>query len=409
VTDERELEWARRQLDEIGAENIQLSARVTDVQLEADVRLRGFTLLAGLGSTLGRHVELESGLAAALPVIAQGLLVQRALALARTADGYVPFASSGYTPEEAQRLVGRSLQLPADSVEAGLLVTSETPAEDWITAAREALGVPVFGAVGAGGSDVAVLVGRAGLTGAFYLRFGPADVEMLGAAVALIVSAVANARAAAQALRQSRARIVNAGDEQRRKLERDLHDGAQQRLVALAITVQLAQRRAGQLTPPELDGVFEGLAVEAQAALEQLRELAQGLHPQILTEDGLTAALRSLADRSSVPVQIESSLKGRLPTAVEACAYFVCSEALANVSKYAQARSARVSAACAGETLRVEIADDGVGGADLAVGRGLRGLADRVEALGGRFDVISPPGNGTVLTAALPLDAHDHA
>jgi signal transduction histidine kinase len=211
----------------------------------------------------------------------------------------------------------------------------------------------------------------------------------------------AELRAQLTELRASRARIVSAGDEERRRLERDLHDGAQQRLLALGLALQLAQAKLG----PEANGATELLAEaddELRAALDELRELARGIHPAVLTEHGLGPAVRSLADRSPVPVTIASLPERRLPAPAEAATYFLVSEALANVAKYAHASSVRVSVADTDGGVLVDVDDDGVGGADPARGSGLRGLADRVHALDGELTVDSPLGRGTHLHAAIP-------
>ena len=171
-------------------------------------------------------------------------------------------------------------------------------------------------------------------------------------------------RAAQSEVRQSRARIVDATDAARRRLERDLHDGAQQRLVSLALALRLARSRLGRDADPAAVDGLDDAADELRTALEELRELAHGIHPAILTQAGLGPAIDSLADRSSVPATVTELPERRLSAAIEATAYFVVSEALANVAKYAAATSATVSAECPGDTLRVEVADDGVGGAD---------------------------------------------
>jgi PAS domain S-box-containing protein len=224
--------------------------------------------------------------------------------------------------------------------------------------------------------------------------------ERISSFAELAAHAIANAEARAQ-LAASRARIVEAGDAERRRLERNLHDGAQQRLVALALTVRLAERRVA--TDPEgARTLLAGAGTELEQALAELRELARGLHPAVLTDRGLGPAIGALAARAPVPVEVASAVEGRLPPAVEAAAYYVVSEALANVAKYAGACSVRVDVARHDGQLDVTVADDGVGGADGARGSGLRGLADRVEALGGELEVSSPVGAGTTLRARLP-------
>ena len=211
----------------------------------------------------------------------------------------------------------------------------------------------------------------------------------------------AELRAQLGELRVSRARIVSAGDEERRRLERDLHDGAQQRLLSLGLALQLARAKLG----PDANGAAELLAEaddELRAALDELRELARGIHPAVLTEHGLSAALRSLAERSPVPVTIGELPEQRLPAPTEAAAYFLVSEALTNVAKYAHASRVRVRVAHDHERVLVDVDDDGVGGADPARGSGLRGLADRVHALDGDLELESEPGCGTHLRAEIP-------
>ncbi|HEX6024995.1 MAG TPA: PAS domain S-box protein [Solirubrobacter sp.] len=202
-------------------------------------------------------------------------------------------------------------------------------------------------------------------------------------------------------LRASRARIVAAADDARRRLERDLHDGAQQHLVGLALTLRLARRKVAE--DPELAAELLDEAIQDLAtATDELRELARGIHPAVLTEGGLEPALRGLAKRAPLPVAIEHAPEGRLSAPVEVTAYFVVAEALTNVARYADAKRARVSVRHDGQTLRIEVADDGRGGARAAAGSGLRGLQDRVSALGGWLSVDSPVGAGTVVSAEMP-------
>jgi signal transduction histidine kinase len=200
-------------------------------------------------------------------------------------------------------------------------------------------------------------------------------------------------------LRASGARLVEAGDAERRRLERDLHDGAQSRLVALALLLRTARAQADGPVAQLLDRAQD----ELETSLAELRELARGIHPAVLTERGLEPALQALVARVPVPVTVETDADGRLPEPVESAAYFVVSEALANVSKYARATQAKVCVRRAGGSLAVEVADDGVGGADAAQGSGLRGLADRVAALDGKISLDSPPGRGTRLRAEIPV------
>lgn len=202
-------------------------------------------------------------------------------------------------------------------------------------------------------------------------------------------------------LRASRARIVEAADDARRVLERNLHDGAQQRLVALSLSLRLAQAKVGS-APDEAVAVLEAAREELAAALDELRELARGIHPAVLTDRGLAAAVETLANRSPVPVEFETPAE-ELPRQVEAAAYYVIAEALANVIKYAGATGVKVGVARENGRAVVTVSDDGVGGADPAEGSGLSGLSDRVEALGGTLTVESPTGRGTCVTASIPL------
>jgi signal transduction histidine kinase len=203
-------------------------------------------------------------------------------------------------------------------------------------------------------------------------------------------------------LRASRARIVAAADDARRRIERDLHDGAQQRLVSLALEVRMARRRLAS-DPGSADAFLERLGDELAEASAELRELARGIHPAVLTERGLAPAVAALASRAPVPVEIVCLPDDRLPATAEATAYFTVSEALTNVAKYARASHASVRVACEEGTLVVEVQDDGVGGAEASTGSGLSGLSDRVGALDGSLSVSSPPGEGTLVRAVLPL------
>jgi signal transduction histidine kinase len=201
-------------------------------------------------------------------------------------------------------------------------------------------------------------------------------------------------------LRASRERIVAAGDAERRRLERNLHDGAQQRLVSVALQLRMIQRQI-RTDPAGAERLVTSAGEELSRSLEELRELARGIHPSVLNH-GLKAALGSLASRASVPTTVAYEPPARLPEQVELAAYFVASEALANVAKYAEATMASVRVSRRNGVALVEIADDGVGGADQSAGTGLHGLADRVAALDGTLRILSPPGVGTVVTAELP-------
>jgi signal transduction histidine kinase len=229
----------------------------------------------------------------------------------------------------------------------------------------------------------------------------PATEARLASFTELVATAVSNAESLAE-LRASRARVVATADETRRQIERDLHDGAQQRLVSLALALRTAQG-----TVPaglgDLDADLARVADGLVNVLDDLREMARGIHPAILAEGGLGAALKTLARRSIVPVQLDVPATPRLPERVEVAAYYLVSEALTNAAKYANASVIHVSTETDGPVLHLRVRDDGVGGADSARGTGLIGLKDRVEALGGTITVHSPAGAGTTLHAELPL------
>jgi signal transduction histidine kinase len=211
----------------------------------------------------------------------------------------------------------------------------------------------------------------------------------------------AELRARLEELRASRARIVEAAQAERRRIERDLHDGTQQRLVSIAMTLGLADSRLDR-DPSAAKSLLDEARASLSDALRELRELSQGIHPGILTERGLRAALEELAYGARLPLELDVGLPVRLPDRVEAAAYYVVSEALTNIAKHAEASAVRVRVKRTDGRAVVEVADDGIGGADGAQGTGLRGLADRVDALGGRLRVESPPGRGTVVHAEIP-------
>jgi signal transduction histidine kinase len=265
----------------------------------------------------------------------------------------------------------------------------------------DAGGLPTF-------DDPAFPVRHAGdLLGAITVGLPPSEpitpaTERLLADLATQAGLVLRNVALVEELQRSRQRLVSSQDEARRRLERDLHDGAQQRLVTLSLDLRMARDRADAAGDIELTGRLAGAEQELARSLAELRELARGIHPAILTQNGLGAALRSLAERSVVPVELRCALDRRYPAEVEATAYFMVSEALANVAKHAGASRVVVTVDEADDRLSIEVRDDGVGGATVDGGSGLRGLADRVEAVGGRIDVRSGSGSGTVILAVMP-------
>ncbi len=219
----------------------------------------------------------------------------------------------------------------------------------------------------------------------------------------LVTASLANVDAREQ-LASSRARIVEAGDEERRRLGRDLHDGAQQELVGAVISLKLAQRRLAQ-DPDEANALMKEALEHVESGIRDLRELAAGIHPSVLTDRGLSAALEGLATRSLIPVQLGQLPPGRLPTPVETSAYFVVAEALTNATKHARCSLVQVGVRVDTGSATVEVHDDGIGGAAPSAGSGLRGLADRVSALGGRLEIESPAGEGTTVRARIALSA----
>ena len=248
------------------------------------------------------------------------------------------------------------------------------------------------------GSDEAVLVYDQGL------ELEPQLIRLTAAAASMALEHTrlqAEVQAQLEQVRASRERIVEAGDAERRRLERDLHDGAQQRLVTLSLALAMARDQAAA-ADPELGSLIESASKEAREALTELRELARGIHPAVLTETGLTGAIQALVERSPVATTVIAVPDWRLPAAIEATAYFVVSEALANVAKHAMASGAEVTIRKRPGRLVVKVSDDGAGGARTEKGSGLRGLADRVASAGGVLRVDSPPGSGTRLEADIP-------
>src|SRR4051794_1568899 len=261
-----------------------------------------------------------------------------------------------------------------------------------------------------GGDRVAAPVERDGreLAMLIYDHSLDDDPELVGAVAAAAAITLDDARLQAESrerlgeLRASRERLVAPGDAERRRLERNLHDGAQQRLVSVALALRMIERRVHG--DPELAEAIKAAGDELSRSLEELRELARGIHPAVLNH-GLKAALDSLASRASVPTAVSFQSVERLPEQVELAAYFVACEALANVAKYARASAASVRVSRQNGIAAIEVADDGVGGADETAGTGLQGLADRVAALDGTLRILSPPGAGTVVTAELPCES----
>jgi signal transduction histidine kinase len=257
---------------------------------------------------------------------------------------------------------------------------------------RSAVGVPIV----VGGSLWGAIV-----IGTMREHFPEATEQRLEKFTELAATAIANAESRSQ-LAASRARVVAASDEERRRIERNLHDGTQQRLVSLGLNLRLAEANV----PSDLVEVRQaivGVAEELAEVIDELREISRGIHPAILSEGGLEPAVRTLARRSAITVELDGALDDRLPEPIEVAAYYVVSESLANAVKHAKPSRVRVELRVEERTLRLAVHDDGVGGADPSRGSGLVGLRDRVEALGGSIDISSPPGRGTHVVVELPL------
>src|SRR6266508_2800632 len=367
--------------------------------------------------------ELRAVLQISAPIVFVWGLLQTRLARSAVGDLVValdrPLPPGGLQAALAQTLADPALQVAyALDREAG--VEHPDGGRRWVDSGGQPVALPPPG--GGRGARVATVVERNGRPLAALLHDPALDPGLVQAAGAAAGMAIENERLHAQVraqldeVRASRARIVQAGDEERLRIERNLHDGAQQRLLTLSLALHTARRQLGADADPALLEALRGASAELHLAIEELRELARGIHPAILTDEGLGPALGALAGRTSVPVALVEVPPGRLPRPVEAAAYFVVCEALTNVAKYADAASASVRVGidddqgsrrqAGGRTgLLVEVCDDGVGGADPARGSGLRGLQDRVAAVGGRLSVTSPPGHGTVVRAWLPCDA----
>jgi signal transduction histidine kinase len=269
---------------------------------------------------------------------------------------------------------------------------------------------PVGGLIGARvdgiaqvGSSMGVILTFAGVAGLFVAPWLTAGVVALDARAAWTLLGPSRAEELehrVEHLTQTRAGVVDAADAERRRLERDLHDGTQQRLVSLAINLGMA--RVSATTAREAQQALVQAHEEAKAALSELRDLIRGLHPAVLEDRGLDAALSGVAARMPIPVRLNVDMPRRPAPVIEAVAYFVVSEGLANIAKHAQASQAEVVVQRAGDRLHIIVSDDGVGGADPARGTGLAGLARRAESVDGDFDVFSPPGGPTLLSVDLP-------
>jgi signal transduction histidine kinase len=385
-----------------------LRASVPERRAGAPVLWAGSAMFAALAISVGNDIfdhPLGPGPAwtrslvfASIPIAVLAVLLQRRLARGAVA-GLVVELGAGATSVDLRKALGRALGDP--SLELAY----------WVPASARYVGSdgsPVK-LPQPGGGRLATVVEREGEPIAALVH-DPAlaeNGELVQSVCAAAGLTLENARLQAELrarlaeLQASRARLVTATEAERRRIERDLHDGTQQRLVSIAMTLALAELKLAADRPavqPVLREAREALTV----ALAELRELTQGIRPAILVERGLAAALDDLSRRAALPVRLAVSVSGRLPEQVEGAAYFVASEALANAAKHSHASEVRLAASREDGVLVLEVADDGIGGAATGGGSGLRGLADRVEALGGRLTVSSPPGRGTTLRAEIP-------
>jgi signal transduction histidine kinase len=319
-------------------------------------------------------------------------------------DNSITFIAAWPMPDDAFP-VGSNWKLEADSVTGKVWETGRPARVDNYRAVSGPLGqiarkLEMRAAVGA----PIIVEGRIwGVMAVGMARRHPADAEeRLAAFTDLLSTAIANAESRAE-LAASRARIVAAGDETRRRIERDLHDGTQQRLVSLAIELRMAESRVpSDLT--EARAMFFRAAKDLTDAVADLQEISRGIHPAILSKGGLTPAIKTLARRSAVAVELDLDVERRLPQQVEVAAYYVVSEALTNVAKYAQASLVHVDIHATDSAIELAVRDDGIGGADPTRGSGLVGLRDRVESLGGTITIAGGPGQGTSVVARIPID-----
>jgi signal transduction histidine kinase len=335
---------------------------------------------------------------ASIPVAVLAVLLQRRLARGAVA-GLVVELEEGATALDLREALGRALGDPS------LQVAYWVPASGRYV---DAEGAPVQ-LPQPGGERAATVVERDGEPVAALIH-DPAlaeNSELVQSVCAAAALTLENARLQAELrahlaeLQASRARLVAATETERRRIERDLHDGTQQRLVSIAMTLGLAESKLAA-DRPAVEPVLREAREALTLALSELRELTQGIRPAILVERGLAAALDDLSRRAALPVRLDLSVSGRLAEQVEGAAYFVASEALANAAKHSHASEVRLAAAEEEGLVVLQISDDGIGGAAAGGGSGLRGLADRVEALGGRLTVSSPPGRGTTVRAEIP-------
>ncbi|WP_260753194.1 GAF domain-containing protein [Mycobacterium sp. SMC-8] len=363
--------------------------------------------LRRVATLVAREADLAEINATAVTELARGLDVEHTALVEFVGEECVVLAAHD-TQGRSWPTIGERFPLEGHTVTAEIRRTGRTAHVDDYRAVEGALAERLRGAGFRSGAGAPITVAGQVVGALIVASVQPGALadgwkDSIGDVADLVSTAIANARTREQ-LRASRARVVTAADQARRGIERDLHDGAQQRIVALGLRLRGIEATVpAELTPvrDELDRAVQGLG----DVLRELQELSRGIHPAVLSNGGLGPALRSLARRSAIPATVDVDVDGRLPEPVEVAAYYVTAEALANAAKHSGADGVTVTARVESDELIIAVSDDGVGGAATADGSGLIGLSDRVEAVGGRFEVVSPAGAGTTLTARLPVAA----
>jgi signal transduction histidine kinase len=373
---------------------------------EADLAARQQTALRRAATLVARNVRPSEVFSAVAAELANCLDVQNAALFRYEPDGTALLLAAADEPGLQKMPVGECFSLDGESVAAMVLRSGRAARMDSYeyAAGSASARIRALGLTSAVGAPI-VAGGRvwgAAIAGSSRSdAFPPSAEQRVSDFADLIAIAVANAQARAE-LSASRARIVAAADDTRRRIERDLHDGAQQRLVSLGLTLRVAE---DSVAPEQtalrahISDVVTGLV----GVSDELREISRGIHPAILSKGGLGPALKTLARRSTVPVTLDIVVPRRLPEYVEVAGYYVVAEALTNVTKHARASEVQLAVEAVDEDLRLSIRDDGVGGADAGKGSGLIGLVDRVEALGGQIGITSRLGDGTSLVVTIPL------
>jgi signal transduction histidine kinase len=371
---------------------------------EADLRATQQAALRAVATLVARGAEPSEVYRVAVTELARGLGVEHATLVGYREQRAGVVLATTDSPGRATMVVGEEFPLAGDNLSAQIVRTGEPARIDDYSDANGAIADRMRGLGVCSGVGAPVVVDgevRAALmVGSIVAQPLPARTEdQVSDFADLIATSIANAENRAE-LTASRARIVAAADAARRGFERDLHDGAQQRIVSLGLQLRALQAAAQGTTRQGIDRAVDDL----MEVHEHLQEISRGIHPAILSRGGLGPAIKTLARRSAVPVTLDSEVDRRLPESVEVAAYYVVAEALTNTAKHAQASEIRLHASGADGELRITISDDGVGGATTGGGSGLIGLKDRIEAVDGRLDIASPAGGGTTLRVTIPLD-----